>query len=120
MASKNPTTEKHVPLHFDKGATVTKISGVRIGMPCVVDKVYTDGTMNCTGINEEKFMKQDANNYVLITDPKATAATMKALGPKKDKAAAEIKALIKKVRCAAIRHTPSEQPHLTPPRPPTH
>ena len=118
MASQIPTTETHVPVHFVEGAMVTKLGGIQSGMPCVVDEVFNNGTINCVGINGEKFRKQDANNYVLFTDPRATAATMKALAPKKDKAAAEIKALTKKVRCAAIRHTPSEQPHLTAPRPP--
>ena len=107
MASqKIPTTETHVPVHFVEGAMVTKLGGIQSGMPCVVDEVFNDGTINCVGINGKKFRKQDANNYVLFTDPRATAATMKALAPKKDKAAAEIKALTKKVRCAAIRPHP--------------
>ena len=115
-----PTTEAHIPASFELGALVTKVSGIQLGMPCVVDELYTDGTINCVGINGEKFRKQDANNFVLFTDPRATAATKKALAPKKDKAAADIEALTKKVRCAAIRHgTPSERPHLTPPFPHT-
>ena len=121
MASSNiPTTETHIPASFELGAIVTKISGVEIGMPCVVEELYTNGTINCVGINGARFRKQDANNFVLFNDPRAAAATTKALAPKEDKAAAVIKTLTKKVRCAAIRHgTPSERPHLTPPFPHT-
>ena len=71
MASETPTTETHIPVHFVEGAVVTKVGGIQSGMPCVVEKVYEDGTLHCTGINGETFRKQDANNYELSTHPRA-------------------------------------------------
>ena len=80
MASQIPTTETHVPVHFVEGAMVTKLGGIQSGMPCVVDEVFNDGTINCVGINGKKFRKQDANNYVLFTDDRGRPRTIPAVG----------------------------------------